>query len=88
MSGSVAGAAPANDRSGNKLVVAGLACCALTLVLPPLGFVAIVIGIVLLVRGRVAPGVTILVLGFVLPAIGAVIVQAFIAKPYRIPSAL
>jgi signal peptidase I len=79
-------AADAGPRPSSKLVAAGFACCALGLIIPPLGLAAIAIGIVLIVRGRIGPGVAILLLGIVLPFIGAVIFQALIARPYRVPS--
>ena len=81
---SAEGRAP--DRTGT-LFAAGIVSCAATLILPPLGFVAIVIGIALINRDRLAPGVTMIVLGVVLPIVGLVIFQAIVAKPYRIPSA-
>jgi signal peptidase I len=75
------------ERGSGRLVAAGVACCVATLTLPPFGIAAVVIGVALINRSRVAPGVTILVLGLVLPLIGLVIFQAIVAKPYRIPSA-
>ena len=74
------------DRTTRNLVIAGFVCCGLTLVFPPLGFAAMAIGVLLIVRRSVPLGVTILVLGVALPVPGAAIVQALFVKPYRIPS--
>jgi signal peptidase I len=91
MSGHVPPAPPpaVGGRPGrsSRLVAAGFVCSALTLILPPLGFAAVVIGIVLIVRSRIGAGVAVLLLGgIVLPLIGTVIFQALIARPYRVPS--
>jgi len=69
----------------NRLLIVGFACCALALLLPPLGAIALVIGILALIRGRRTEGVVLVVLGALLPLAGAAILQAFIVKPYRVP---
>lgn len=58
-----------------------------TLVLPLLWPVALVIGIVLLVRGARRAGVITLILGtLVLPAIGATLWSSYVVKSYRNPA--
>jgi signal peptidase I len=69
-----------------RLLVAGFICCGLSVLLPPLGIVALIIGIVALVRGRIGAGVALVVLSIVLPFVGVIIVQSSFVKPYRIPS--
>lgn len=68
-----------------RLLIAGFVLCALSLLVPPLGLGALIIGIIALVRGRIGPGATLVVIGTVLPFAGTIILQAFFLKPYRIP---
>jgi signal peptidase I len=51
-----------------------------------LAVASFVLGIVLAVQRRVAPGVTLIVLSLLLPIAGVIFIKAFIVKPYRIPS--
>jgi signal peptidase I len=69
-----------------RLLIVGFACVALSLVVPPLGIVGLILGIIAIVRGSVGAGATLVGLGVVLPFAGAVILQTFVVKPYRIPS--
>ena len=70
----------------SKWLIAGFVCCALSLLVPPLGLIGFIAGIVALVRGQVRPGVLLVVLSIGLPVAGAYIVQAVFVKPYRVPS--
>ncbi len=70
-----------------RLLIVGFVFCAASLLIPPLGVGGLVIGIIAIVRGRVGPGTTLVVLAVILPLAGAVILQSFFARPYRIPSA-
>jgi hypothetical protein len=63
--------AEGGSRPRSRLVAAGFICAGLTLILPPLGLAAIVIGIILLVRGRIGTGVAILLLGLLVPLLSA-----------------
>lgn len=68
------------------LVAAGFALALGCLVLPLLWVPALIVAIVVLTRGRIAAGIVILVLSLLLPAIGALLWQAFLVKAYRAPS--
>jgi signal peptidase I len=70
----------------SKWIAVAFVCCVLALAVPPVGVVAIVVGIVALLRGRIRVGVVLVVLGVLVPIAGSFIVQSFFVKPYRIPS--
>ena len=75
------------ERGGKRLVRAGAIVTALCLVLPPLWVVALVLGILLIVRQRARAGILVLVLGVaVLPAIGSALYLVFVVGTYRLPS--
>jgi signal peptidase I len=69
-----------------RLIIIGFVCCALALLIPPLGVISLVVGILALVSGRVAAGVALVLLSIVLPFAGTLILEEFFVKPYRIPS--
>lgn len=67
-------------------LIAGVVAALLALLAPPLGAVAIAIGIVALITGATRVGALLVVLGVVLPLPGAFVFQALLLKPYRVPS--
>jgi signal peptidase I len=62
-------------------------CVAFCLLLPPLGFLVAIAGIVALVRRRVARGLVLICVGVLVPVVGALLYSALLLKPYRVPSA-
>jgi signal peptidase I len=64
-----------------------VACVAFCLLLPPLGFLVAIAGIVALVRRHVGRGLVLIGVGLLVPVIGALLYSALLLKPYRVPGA-
>ena len=71
------------QRGGHRLVRAAVVVAVLGVVLPLLWIPSLVLGILLLVRRRVAIGVGVLVIGvFIAPGIGLELYRAFVLQPF------
>ncbi len=69
-----------------KLVGWGLGLALASLLLPPLGLPALILGILAMVRGRAGAGTVIVVAALIFPLVGAEVLKALVVKPYRAPS--
>ncbi|HVS28554.1 MAG TPA: signal peptidase I [Solirubrobacteraceae bacterium] len=77
---------PSPPTAGRGLVIAGFVLAGLAFVIWPLGIAAVVMGVIVIVRGGGATGGLIVVLGATLPAIAAALLFIGIGPPYRFPS--
>ncbi len=73
-------------KSQSRLVTAGFIAVVISFFVPPLFPIPIVIGIILIVRGRVGVAAAIIGMGFIAPLIGAVLLMSLTVKTYRVAS--
>jgi signal peptidase I len=64
-----------------------VSCVAFCLLLPPLGFLVAIAGIVALVRRHVGRGLVLIGVGLLVPVVGGLLYSALLLTPYRVPSA-
>lgn len=62
-------------------------CVAFCLLLPPLGFLVAIAGVVALVRRHVGRGLVLIGVGVLVPVVGGLLYSALLLKPYRVPGA-
>jgi signal peptidase I len=72
-------------RQYRGLVAIGTLTALAAAVLPVFGLVAIAIGVVAIVKGRVKAGVVIIAIGFTL-GVASTVVYTVVLRPYRVPS--
>lgn len=71
----------------SRVLTAGFVTAALCVVIPILAPVPLVIGILAVVRKHVGPGTALIALSVLMPFLGGILIQTFLVKPYRVPSA-